>query len=133
MNSKNEDEFRLGVKCGNENDPTLMECDLNTSIEAFELRLSPEQSAESESGETSQDNVNTDSDTSIDSQENVNINESWTKDEDKTILETLQKEGHREETFVKIAELLKSRSVDKIKERFQLLMRLIQEMANKKT
>ncbi|KRT82144.1 hypothetical protein AMK59_3771 [Oryctes borbonicus] len=121
-----------------------MEWDCNTSIESVELKLSPEPSAESESGETSQDNINTDSDCSTENiaspthlhSENSNSNAgeeiSWSKEEDKIILETFRREGDKEETFQQISNILENRSVVKVKSRFQTLLHFIQEMAARK-
>ncbi|KAK9701167.1 Myb-like DNA-binding domain [Popillia japonica] len=122
----------------------VMEWDCNTSIESTELKLSPEHSAESESGETSQDNINTDSDCSAENltspthlhNENSNSNNceeiSWTKEEDKIILETFRRDGDKEETFQKISSSLENRSVSNVKNRFRTLLNIIQQMAAKK-
>lgn len=96
------------------------------------------------SGETSQDNINTDSDCSTENinspahlhSENSNSNPgddaSWTRDEDKIILETFRREGDKEETYQQIANLLENRSVESVKSRFQRLFNILQEMAAKK-
>uniref|UniRef100_A0A1Y1MDI7 Myb-like domain-containing protein n=1 Tax=Photinus pyralis TaxID=7054 RepID=A0A1Y1MDI7_PHOPY len=124
------------------------EWDCNTSIESVEVRHSPEHSAESESEfceESSQDNINTETDESAEELEslsnspvhsdNSNSNHapeevSWTRDEDKIILETLQKECGRDSAFVNISELLENRSVLQVKERVQTLMDLLQKMTS---
>ncbi|KAI4468523.1 yy1 associated protein-related [Holotrichia oblita] len=133
--------------CLNDTKPIIeevMEWDCNTSIESTELKLSPEPSAESESGETSQDNINTDSDCSAENltspihlhNENSNSNNceeiSWTKEEDKIILETFRRDGDKEETFQQIANSLENRSVTNVKSRFRTLLNIIQQMAAKK-
>lgn len=123
----------------------VTEWDCNTSMESIEVRHSPEHSGGSESEfceESSQDNINTETDESpeeIESlsnspvhSENSNSNPSedvsWTRDEDKTILETLRKEGGKEEAFICISEMLKHRTVSQIKDRFRTLMNLLQKM-----
>lgn len=54
---------------------------------------------------------------------------SWTRDEDKIILETFQKENNKDQAFQHISELLENRTVAQIKQRFETLMNLLQEMA----
>lgn len=126
----------------------IAEWDCNASIESVEIRHSPEHSAESESEfceESSQDNINTETDESAEEleslsnspvhSENSNSNHAheevlWTRDEDKIILETLQKEGGKDSAFIRISELLESRSIVQIKERFQTLMNLLQKMTS---
>lgn len=124
-----------------------IEWDCNTSVESNGVRHSPEHSAESESEfceESSQDNINTETDDSAEEleslsnspvhSENSNSNTSeeisWTRDEDKVILETLQKEGDKEDTFTHIAEILGNRTVFQIKERFHTLMSLLKKMTS---
>lgn len=53
----------------------------------------------------------------------------WTREEDKIILETFQKEDDKEKAFVRISELLESRTRHQIEERFTTLMNLLREMA----
>lgn len=53
----------------------------------------------------------------------------WTREEDKIILETFQKEDDKEKAFVRISELLESRTRAQIEERFTTLMNLLREMA----
>ncbi|XP_026763201.2 uncharacterized protein LOC113521748 [Galleria mellonella] len=55
-------------------------------------------------------------------------NSSWTRDEDKTMLEVLKGEASSELVFCKISELLPHRSVTEIKERFCHVMNLLQQM-----
>ncbi|KAL0820203.1 hypothetical protein ABMA28_006127 [Loxostege sticticalis] len=54
---------------------------------------------------------------------------SWTRDEDKTMLEVLKGEADTEQVFMRIRELLPHRSVTEIKERFCHVMTLLQQMA----
>lgn len=89
--------------------------------------------------ESSQDNM-TDCEESIEEtesipsihSENSNSNPcdetSWTREEDKIILETFQREGRNKEVFEQIATILKSRSSTQIKQRFQILLNLLQQM-----
>ncbi|KAM3956688.1 uncharacterized protein ACR2FA_009339 [Aphomia sociella] len=55
-------------------------------------------------------------------------NSSWTRDEDKTMLEVLKGEASSEQVFGRINELLPHRSVTEIKERFCHVMNLLQQM-----
>lgn len=54
---------------------------------------------------------------------------SWTRDEDKTMLEILKGESVTEQVFCRISELLPHRSMTEIKERFCHVMNLLQQMA----
>lgn len=54
---------------------------------------------------------------------------SWTREEDKTMLEVLKGEASSEQVFGRIRELLPHRSVTEIKERFCHVMNLLQQMA----
>ncbi|CAH0713154.1 unnamed protein product, partial [Brenthis ino] len=56
-------------------------------------------------------------------------NKSWTRDEDKTMLEVLKGEPGSEQVFCRIRELLPHRSATEIKERFCHVMNLLQQMA----
>lgn len=146
-----------------EYDGGIVEWDCNTSIESLDLRLSPEPdpeqehdveheieqpSAESESEfceETSQDNINSDSEDSVEemeiestssnspgASENSNTGEeiSWSRDEDKVILQTLQSEGGTEDAFKLISECLENRTVTQVKQRFNTLLSLIRKMTD---
>lgn len=53
---------------------------------------------------------------------------SWTRDEDKIILETFQKEDDKEKALQHICELLVNRTLSQIKARFDTLMSLLQAM-----
>ncbi|XP_059059657.1 uncharacterized protein LOC131852924 [Achroia grisella] len=55
-------------------------------------------------------------------------NNSWTRDEDKTMLEVLKGEASSEQVFCRISKLLPHRSVTEIKERFCHVMNLLQQM-----
>ncbi|XP_068620430.1 muscle M-line assembly protein unc-89-like [Battus philenor] len=54
---------------------------------------------------------------------------SWTRDEDKTMLQVLKGEAGSEQVFGRIKELLPHRSATEIKERFCHVMNLLQQMA----
>lgn len=54
---------------------------------------------------------------------------SWTRDEDKTMLEVLKGEPGSEQVFCRIRELLPHRTTIEIKERFCHVMNLLQKMA----
>lgn len=54
---------------------------------------------------------------------------SWTRDEDKIILETFRSMGNTEEAFQYMSNLLENRTVPEIKCRFEMLICLLQEMA----
>ncbi|CAG9795560.1 unnamed protein product [Diatraea saccharalis] len=56
-------------------------------------------------------------------------NTSWTRDEDKTMLQVIKCEADSEIVFGRIGELLPHRSVSEIKERFCHVMSLLQQMA----
>ncbi|XP_039759520.1 uncharacterized protein LOC120633383 [Pararge aegeria] len=56
-------------------------------------------------------------------------NKSWTRDEDKTMLEVLKGEPGSELVFIRIRELLPHRTTTEIKERFCHVMNLLQQMA----
>ncbi|XP_053614298.1 uncharacterized protein LOC128677456 [Plodia interpunctella] len=56
-------------------------------------------------------------------------NNSWTRDEDKTMLQVIKGEASSEEMFCRISKLLPHRSVPEIKERFCHVMSLLQKMA----
>lgn len=59
----------------------------------------------------------------------VEKSNSWTRDEDKTMLEVLKGESVSEQVFGRIRELLPHRSATEIKERFCHVMTLLQQMA----
>lgn len=122
------------------------EWDCNTSMDSLEIRLSPEpcqESAESESEcceefETSQDN-NSDSDVSVSGNDGEPINtttassleptiQPWTREEDKVILETFQKEEVIDIAFKRILVQLKNRTLDQVKERFDVLINFLKKM-----
>ncbi|KAF5275263.1 hypothetical protein FQA39_LY06923 [Lamprigera yunnana] len=123
------------------------EWDCNAAIKFVENKHSPDHSAGSESEfceESSQDNINTETDDSAEEleslsnspvhSENSNSNLpdediTWTRDEDKIILETMQKEGGKDEAFTKISKILETRSILQIRERFQILMNFLQKLA----
>ncbi|XP_072942546.1 uncharacterized protein [Epargyreus clarus] len=54
---------------------------------------------------------------------------SWTREEDKTMLQVLKGEARSEQIFRRISELLPHRSATEIKERFCYVMNLLQQMA----
>ncbi|VVC92780.1 unnamed protein product [Leptidea sinapis] len=54
---------------------------------------------------------------------------SWTRDEDKTILEVLKGEGGFDKALVRVCKLLPHRSQTEVKERFCHVMNLLQQMA----
>lgn len=56
----------------------------------------------------------------------------WTRDEDKVILESFQKEDSKEKALKRISEQLTNRTLSQIKSRFVTLMNLLQTMAAKK-
>lgn len=62
----------------------------------------------------------------VESKKEVN---SWTRDEDKTMLQIMKGEVVTDQVFKKIKELLPHRSVSEIKERFFHVMNLLQQMA----
>ncbi|XP_019876830.1 uncharacterized protein LOC109604740 isoform X2 [Aethina tumida] len=115
-----------------------LEWDCGTSIESMEVKpCSPgTQTAESESEfceESSQDNCESDSNSSISSnahsQSDTNIGDdlTWTREEDKIILQTFQKENDKEHAYSSIAKKLTNRTVPQIRNRFQTLMTLLME------
>ncbi|XP_067001212.2 GON-4-like protein [Anabrus simplex] len=57
---------------------------------------------------------------------------SWTREEDKIILQMFQMECNAEQTFQKISQHLSQRSVDEIRERFSTLMNLLEQMTGVK-
>ncbi|XP_075215908.1 uncharacterized protein LOC142321584 [Lycorma delicatula] len=57
---------------------------------------------------------------------------SWTKEEDKVILQTFQQEGDSDQTFIMIRERLPLRSVEEVKSRFHILMLLLKRMTTSK-
>ncbi|XP_034835570.1 uncharacterized protein [Maniola hyperantus] len=56
-------------------------------------------------------------------------NRNWTRDEDKTMLEVLKGEPGSEQVLIRTRELLPHRTPTEIKERFRLVMNLLQQMA----
>lgn len=54
----------------------------------------------------------------------------WSREEDKIILETFQKDGYDENIFNEISKRLQNRSVASVEKRFQTLMQLLQEMTS---
>ncbi|XP_047510168.1 uncharacterized protein LOC125053033 [Pieris napi] len=54
---------------------------------------------------------------------------SWTREEDKTMLEVLKGEGGSDKVLVRVCELLPHRSQTEVKERFCHVMNLLQQMA----
>lgn len=83
--------------------------------------------------ESSQDNCESDSNSSISSnahsQSDTNIGDdlTWTREEDKIILQTFQKENDKEHAYSSIAKKLTNRTVPQIRNRFQTLMTLLME------
>lgn len=63
-------------------------------------------------------------------EEEVKEKRVWTREEDKMILQTFQKELGTEQTFSKISNLMPSRSVNDIQGRFQVLMNLLEKVAS---
>lgn len=55
---------------------------------------------------------------------------SWTREEDKVILQAFQQESDTEQTFNKINQRLSNRTVEEIQTRFQVLMQLLKEMTS---
>ncbi|CAH1164288.1 unnamed protein product [Phaedon cochleariae] len=93
-----------------------------------------QQTAESESEfceESSQDNCESDSNSSVSSftnqEQSYKLSSSWRREEDKVILEVFQKENDKDNAFRIIAGELKNRTVDEIKSRFNVLMKLLME------
>lgn len=83
--------------------------------------------------ECSQDVTNTESEFSEQTHPNsLQSNESisWTREEDKIILQAFKQSKDNEETFKQIAETLKKRTVSDIKNRFDKLMSLLSQMAS---
>ncbi|XP_018333346.1 uncharacterized protein LOC108742578 [Agrilus planipennis] len=123
-------------------DPTNYEA--NMPVESAELKMNSEHSTESESDvpESSQYNTNSETDESGEEAENMTTSPShsdknsddiiWTLDEDRIILETLQKEIDKDKAFEKIAESLENRTVFQIRQRFHTLMELLQQMTETK-
>lgn len=92
--------------------------------------------------ESSQDNVNSESESADEvgsmsnsppHSENSNSAtfDTWTRDEDKIILESFQKEDSKEKALKRITEQLANRTLPQIKARFVTLMNLLQAMAAK--
>lgn len=54
---------------------------------------------------------------------------SWTREEDKTMLQVLKGEGGSEKVLVRVCELLPHRSQTEVRERFCHVMNLLQQMA----
>ncbi|XP_022189621.2 GON-4-like protein [Nilaparvata lugens] len=54
---------------------------------------------------------------------------SWTREEDKVILQTFQQDGDSDKIFTKINAVLPLRSLSEIRSRFQVLMQLLNQMA----
>lgn len=84
--------------------------------------------------ESSQDNCESDSNSSTSScnihsqsDSNAGDEESWTRDEDKLILETFKRENHKERAFQLIAEKMKHRRISQIRNRFDTLMGILME------
>lgn len=84
--------------------------------------------------ESSQDNCESDSNSSvssynIQSQSDSNAGDegSWTREEDKIILETFKRENDKETSFKLIADELKNRSVPQIRNRFETLMTFLMQ------
>ncbi|XP_069685710.1 uncharacterized protein [Periplaneta americana] len=57
---------------------------------------------------------------------------SWTREEDKIILQMFQLDCGVEQTFIRIGEQLPSRTLEEIQTRFQILMNLLQQMTGAK-
>ncbi|KAG5897288.1 hypothetical protein JTB14_011454 [Gonioctena quinquepunctata] len=101
-----------------------------------------QQTADSESEfceESSQDNCESDSNSSVSSSNNPDEsysrlqeeNSTWTREEDKVILEVFQEENDKDNAFRVIALQLNDRTVDEIKSRFDTLMKLLLETIGK--
>ncbi|RZF46058.1 hypothetical protein LSTR_LSTR004771 [Laodelphax striatellus] len=59
----------------------------------------------------------------------VQSESSWTREEDKVILQTFQQDGDSDKIFTKINAVLPLRSIPEIRSRFQVLMQLLNQMA----
>lgn len=118
----------------------------------WDVRVSPGHSVESMDTceESSQDSLpvqgsesddsiilqEVESDNSEDSNEEMSTehenSQTWNRDEDKVILQTFQKNGDSQNVFKEIQHLLPGRSVPEIRQRFHILMGLLQEMSSSK-
>lgn len=74
------------------------------------------------------DNSDDSNDDTLTEHENTH---SWTRDEDKVILETFQQSGEEQKAFKAIQQRLPDRTILEIRQRFHVLMSLLQEMASK--
>ncbi|XP_063919248.1 uncharacterized protein LOC135134483 isoform X2 [Zophobas morio] len=131
--TKKTPETKPGSSLGQQKRPAEeQEIEYSEPPEHAELKVSSDHSGESGSEffESSQDITNTDEDS--DDLANVQLtrqNASWTREEDKIILQAFRQSNNNEETFKQISKVLQNRSVVEIKSRFHKLMSLLQEMA----
>lgn len=80
---------------------------------------------ESVISENSEDSNSQHDDTLVETE----ASQSWTRDEDKIILQTFQERGDTPDVFNDIQKALPNRTVTEIRQRFHTLMSLLQEMA----
>lgn len=84
-----------------------------------------------------EDDINMNSDTANEEVEPVIVKTEtepcWTREEDKAILLVLQNESDSDYTFEKIQQILPHRSIGEIRDRFQSVMVLLQQMAANST
>lgn len=84
-----------------------------------------------------EDDINMDSETANEQVEPVFVKTEtepcWTREEDKAILLVLQNESDSDYTFEKIQKILPHRSIGEIRDRFQSVMLLLQQMASNNT
>lgn len=84
-----------------------------------------------------EDDINMDSETAIENVEPVIVKTEtepcWTREEDKAILLVLQNETDSDNTFEKIQKILPHRSLGEIRDRFQSVLLLLQQMASNST
>lgn len=121
-----------------------MESPNENETENFEIfnQKSPARSIES-CEETSQDTLEKNSDSSISEIENSDSensdfdqnfgnqnNEDWTRHEDKVILQMFKEYGDGEHIYKNIQQVLSKRTVNEIRQRFRLLLSLLQEMSH---
>ncbi|XP_044264202.1 uncharacterized protein LOC123011021 [Tribolium madens] len=130
---KKNPEHKPGSKTGQAKRPAEQEIEYSEPAEFVELKVSSDHSGESatECFESSQDATNTDSDEAVGST-NVSGPQSvsWSREEDKIILQAFRERSDDEENFKHISQVLQNRSVAEIKNRFHKLMSLLQQMAS---
>ncbi|PNF25535.1 hypothetical protein B7P43_G05199 [Cryptotermes secundus] len=106
-------------------------------VVACDVTMNDVTMSEHEDEESALESVETQQEDEFDRSQQTHCNSdstsgSWTREEDKIILQMFQLDCSMDQTFIKISEQLPLRTLDEIRSRFQVLMALLQQMTGAK-